>query len=687
MNKTEASARIDKLKELINKYRYSRLVLDKLLVEEHIEDSLKKELFDLEQQYPDLVTPDSPTQRVGGQPLDKFEKFTHPARMLSFNDAFNPEDMNDWVARMERIESNAVKSGFYCELKIDGLAIELIYRDRLLSVGSTRGDGFVGENVTQNIKTIEAVPLSLNGDEEILDELKKSKRSHLIKYFEDNGLPSEIVVRGEVFIGLEMFKKVNEEQKKAGEVTYANPRNLAAGSLRQLDSSITANRKLNSFAYSLVTDMGQQVHEDEHIILHALGFKTNSHNKFCKNIEEVNDFRNKWEVERDGLDYEIDGVVVLVNDNSIFDGLGIVGKAPRAGIAYKFAPKQATTIVEDIFVSVGRTGALTPIAMLKPVEIGGTTVSRATLHNEDEITRLGLKIGDTVVVGRAGDVIPDIISVLPELRTGKEKFFKFPSKCPVCNEAVERKDGESAYKCVNNDCPAQRREAIYHFVSKAGVNMDGLGPKIIDQLMDVGLIADSADLYKIKKEDLLNLDRFADKSADNLISTIDDHRKISLDRFIYSLGIPNVGSETARDLAKNFKTLEKIKEASIEDLNAIENIGDVVAEAIFGWFNKKANQKLLEKFEKVGVQVLVFKESNIPQKLAGMTFVLTGTLPTLSREEAEELIRKFGGEVSSSVSKKTSYVLAGDNPGSKIDKARDLGIKIISEADFISMVA
>jgi len=686
MNKTEASARIDKLKELINKYRYSRLVLDTQLVEENIEDSLKKELFDLEQQYPDLVTPDSPTQRVGGQSLDKFEKFTHPARMLSFNDAFNPEDMNDWVARMERIESNAVKSGFYCELKIDGLAIELIYRDRLLSVGSTRGDGFVGENVTQNIKTIEAVPLSLNSDEEILDEFKKSKRSHLIKYFEDNGLPSEIVVRGEVFIGLEMFKKVNEEQKKAGEATYANPRNLAAGSLRQLDPSITANRKLNSFAYSLVTDMGQQVHEDEHIILHALGFKTNSHNKFCKNIEEVNDFRNKWEVERDVLDYEIDGVVVLVNDNSIFDGLGIVGKAPRAGIAYKFAPKQATTIVEDIFVSVGRTGTLTPIAMLKPVEIGGATVSRATLHNEDEITRLGLKIGDTVVVGRAGDVIPDIISVLPELRTGKEKFFKFPSKCPVCNEAVERKDGESAYKCVNHDCPAQRREAIYHFVSKAGVNMDGLGPKIIDQLMDVGLISDSADLYKIKKADLLNLDRFADKSADNLISTIYDHRKISLDRFIYSLGIPNVGSETARDLAKHFKTLDAIKNASAEDLNAIENIGDVVAKAISGWFRKKSNQKLLDKFNEVGVEIEDYKSDTKSQKFAGLSFVLTGTLPTLSREQAEDIIRANGGEVSSSVSKKTSYLLLGAEPGSKYDKARELGVRIISELEFLSML-
>lgn len=682
MNRGEAKIRLDKLKESINKYRYSRLVLDKQLVDENIEDSLKKELFDLEQQFPDLITPDSPTQRVGGAPLDKFEKFTHPVRMTSFNDAFNAQDMNDWVERMQRIETHVADNGFYCELKIDGLAIEMIYRNSLLEVGSTRGDGFVGENVTQNLKTIEAIPLSLNNEAEFLNELKKSKRQHLIDFVQKNGIPQEIVVRGEVFIGLDMFEKVNREQSEKGEQIYANPRNLAAGSLRQLDPKITASRKLNSFAYSLITDMGQHAHEDEHIILHALGFKTNIHNKFCKNIVEVNAFRNKWEIEREKLDYEIDGIVVLINDNKIFDELGIVGKAPRAGIAYKFAPKQATTILEDIMISVGRTGTLTPIAILKPVEIGGTTVSRATLHNEDEITRLDLKIGDTVVVGRAGDVIPDIISVLSELRTGKEKTFKFPSNCPVCGRSVERKDGEAAYKCVNSDCPAQRREAIYHFVSKSGVDMEGLGPKIIDQLMDVGLISDMADLYKIKKEDLLNLDRFAEKSADNLIETISTHKQISLDRFIYSLGIPHVGTETARDLARRYKTFDNLQKATLEDLNAIENIGEVVAQSIIDWFSKKSNQKLIKKFEDVGAVIEDFKDALKSQKLKDKTFVLTGTLPTLSREKAEEIIRENGGVVVSSVSKKTDYLLLGADPGSKYDKARELGIEIISEEEF-----
>lgn len=664
-SKEQVKERIEKLKALISKYRYHRLVLDKPIIGESIEDSLKKELFDLEQAYPDLVTPDSPTQRVAGKPLTKFEKFTHPARMLSFNDAFNYQDMKDWQERLARLDPSAAKGGFYCELKIDGLAIELVYESSVLKVGATRGDGIVGENVTQNLKTVEAIPLKIETPKE---------------------LPKSIVVRGEVFIGKKEFEKINTQQRKSGGVVYANPRNLAAGSVRQLDPAITASRRLDSFAYALGTDLGQKTHEDEHKVLHELGFKTNSHNKFCKDLEEVQKFRDYWEKHREGLKYEIDGIVVIINDNKMFGKLGIVGKAPRAAIAYKFSPRESTTKVKDIIVSVGRTGILTPVAVLEPVEIGGTTVSRATLHNEDEIRRLDVKIGDTVVVGRAGDVIPDVKKVLKELRTGREKNFHFPKKCPVCGGPVVRATGEAAHRCINKNCPAIKREAIYHFASRGAMDIEGVGPKIIDQLMDAGLVKDAADLYMLKKEDLLNLERFADKSAENVIEAMNERRKVALERFIFALGIPHVGSETALDLARHFGTLEKLGKAELEDLSKIKDIGQVVAKSIYDWFHGSYNQKLLEKFAKVGLHVLKQESGQKSAKLKGLTFVFTGTLENLAREQAEEMVRENGGDVSSSVSKETSYVVAGTEPGSKYDRAKKLGVKIISEKEFLSLV-
>lgn len=670
MTKIEAKQRIDKLKKLINKYRYSRLVLDKPLIEESVEDSLKKELFDLEQKFPDLITPDSPSQRVGGKPLKEFAKFTHPTRMLSFNDAFSREDMDDWEKRMKRIDPRASYGGFYCELKIDGLAIELVYKNGVLEVGSTRGDGSVGENVTQNIKTIEAIPLRLETARVSLAAGKDT-----------------IVVRGEVFITKKEFYRITREQKKKGETVYANPRNLAAGSVRQLDPAVTALRKMDSFVYSLITDLGQKTHEDEHKILRDLGFKTNPHNKFCKNLEEIQKFRDYWEKHRDRLDYEIDGIVVQINDNKMFQKLGVVGKAPRAAIAYKFSPKESTTKVKDIIVSVGRTGILTPIAVLEPVEIGGTTISRATLHNEDEIKRLDVKIGDTVIVGRAGDVIPDVKKVLKELRIGKEKNFHFPAKCPVCGGKVVRPEGEAAHRCINKNCPAIKREAIYHFVSKGAIDIDGIGPKIIDQLMDAGLVKDPADLYELKKEDLLNLERFADKSAENTINSIAQHKKVPLDRFIFALGIPHVGSETALDLARQFMTLDKLKRAELDELLKIKDIGEVVARSIYEWFRNERNRKLLDKFEKVGLHVLKQESAQKFSKLEGLTFVFTGTLENLTREQAEEIVREHGGDVSSSVSKETDYLVVGEEPGSKHDKAKKLGVKIITEPDFIKMIS
>ena len=662
----EAKNRIEKLKVLINKYRYSRLVFDKPIVEESVEDSLKKELFDLEQAFPELITPDSPTQRVGGAPLKEFKKFVHPARMLSFNDAFGEDDMLDWEERLKRIDPHATESGFYCELKIDGLAIELVYKDSVFQTGATRGDGLVGEDVTQNLKTVEAIPLRL--------------------YSEKNQTQSTLVVRGEVFIARKEFARINHNQTKKGGPVYANPRNLAAGSIRQLDPKVTADRKLNSFAYALVSDLGQKTHEDEHHLLHGLGLKTNPHNKFCRGLKEVQEFRDYWEKHRESLDYEIDGIVVQVNGNQMFRKLGVVGKAPRAAIAYKFSPKESTTKVKDIIISIGRTGAVTPIAILEPVGIGGTTVSRATLHNEDEIRRLDVRIGDTVVVGRAGDVIPDIKRVLKELRVGREKIFHFPDKCPVCGQPIKRTAGEAAFKCVNKNCPAIKREAIYHFVSKGAMNIDGVGPRIVDQLMDVGLIKDVADLFTLKKSDLLNLERFAEKSAENTIQAIGSHKEISLDRFIFALGIPHVGSETALDLARNFGSLEKIGKARTEELLEIKDIGTVVAESIYNWFNLESNQRLLKKFALVGLRVLKQQSVQKSSKLKGKTFVFTGTLEELTREKAEELVREHGGNVSSAVSKETDFVVAGSEPGSKYEKAEKLGVRVISEKEFLNLL-
>ncbi len=666
MTKQEAKQRIEKLKTLITKYRYHRLVLDKPIIEESAEDSLKKELFDLEQEFPDLVTPDSPTQRVAGKPLSKFEKFTHPARMYSFNDAFGREDMEDWMGRLKRLDARAVEGGFYCELKIDGLAIEMIYEGGILKVGATRGNGTIGENVTQNLKTVEAIPLKV-----------PSSKFQVQK---------ELVVRGEVFIGKKEFEKVNKEQKRVSAAAYANPRNLAAGSVRQLNSAVTASRKLDSYAYSLITDLGQKVHEDEHKILHELGFKTNPHNKFCRNLEEVQEFRDYWEKHRENLNYEIDGIVVIVNDNRMFNRLGVVGKAPRGAIAYKFSPLESTTKVENIIVSVGRTGTLTPVAVLEPVEIGGTTVSRATLHNEDEIRRLDVRIGDTVVVGRAGDVIPDIKKVIKELRTGREKVFHFPTKCPVCGGPIKRVAGEAAHKCVNKNCPAIKREVIYHFVSKGAMNMDGIGPRLIDNLMDAGLIKDAADLYSVTKDDFLNLERFAEKSAQNAVDAIGASKKVSLDRFIYALGIPHVGSEKALDLARHYGTLEKLSEAQADELIKIKDFGEVVAQSVYDWFRSDYSRKLLAKFKKAGLHILKQESGQKSSKLKNLSFIFTGSLDTLSREQAEKMVRENGGDVSSAASKETDYVVAGTEPGSKYDRAQKLGVKILSEKEFLNML-
>lgn len=685
LSKIEAKKRIEKLRKVIDHHRYFYHVLDKQEISDAALDSLKKELFDLEQEHPEFITFDSPTQRIGGRPLKEFKKFRHPEPMLSFNDAFDRKDMGEWQERFERLSKGASESGFYSELKIDGLAIELVYRGGLLEVGSTRGDGITGEDVTQNLKTVEAIPLRLLDEEEIIENLKKDKLDHFIPGV-TKAIFDELVVRGEIFITKKEFEVINREQKKKELKEYANPRNLAAGSVRQLDPAVTRARKLDSYAYALKTDVGQKTHEEEHLILKAMGFKTNFHNKFSRNMEAVQEFRDYWEKHREKLDYEIDGIVVAVNDNRTFKKLGVVGKSPRGAVAYKFSPKEAQTIVEDIIVQVGRTGTLTPVAVLKPVNIGGVTVSRATLHNLDEVRRLGVKIGDTVIVGRAGDVIPDVRQVIKELRTGKEKEFHMPKKCPACREPVERFADQVAYRCVNKNCPAIKREAIYHFVSRNAFDIDGVGPKIIDQLIDAGLIRDSADLFKLKKEDLLNLERFADKSAENTINAIQAKKGVSLDKFIYSLGIDHVGEETAFVLARRFKKLDNIRNTSLEELQNAPDIGPIVAQSIYDWFQKPYNIKLLGQFDKFGIKIQVEKITKESTKLAGKTFVLTGGFESMTRDEAKEKIRDLGGDVSSSVSKEIDYIVAGSDPGSKYERAKRFKIKIITEQEFLNML-
>ena len=692
MDKREIKQRIEKLKKTINHHRYLYHVQDKQEISDSALDSLKKELFDLEQNYPEFITEDSPTQRVGGKPLKEFKKIRHPQRMLSFNDAFAKQDMQNWLERFSKLlnENEKKEIDFYCELKIDGLAIELIYENQFFKTGATRGDGTIGEDVTQNLKTVEAIPLSIP----IFPSLRGGQKPDEAIQSESTGSLAMTVVRGEVFISKKEFEKINKIQKEKGLPVYANPRNIAAGSIRQLDPKITASRHLDSFAYDLKTNFGQQTHEEIHKILKDLGFKTNQHNKYCKNLEEVFEFHNHWQKNREKLGYEIDGIVVIVNNNKIFEKLGIVGKAPRGAIAFKFAQAEATTKVLDIKIQVGRTGAMTPVAVLEPVQVTGITITRATLHNEDEIKRLGLKIGDTVIVGRAGDVIPNIIKVLPELRTGKEKNFKMPEKCPSCGAKLIKED--VLWRCPNEKCFARQRRNFYHFVSRTAFNIDGLGPKIIDKLLDEGLVQDPSDLFDLKEGDLAGIERFAEKSAENLVKSIADKREITLPRFIYALGIRNIGEETAMDLANHFGSVKKIKNARLEDFDSILNIGPIVAKSVYEWFHEKParhnaaalggdNIRFLEKLEKK-VKILNPKPYTLNPKLAGKSFVLTGSLESMSRDEAKQKIRQLGGDISESVSSKTSYVVAGQAPGSKADKAQKFGVKTISENEFLKLI-
>lgn len=688
MEKQEIKKRIEKLKEEINHHRYLYHVLDKQEISDAALDSLKHELYKLEQQYPEFITSDSPTQRVGGKPLDKFAKAKHDSPMLSIEDAFTFEEIEDWEKRIQKLLPLA-KFDYYAEIKMDGLALSIVYENGVLARAATRGDGRVGENVTNSIKTIEAIPLKLHrpNKKELDVFLKKFKNidgKKFLKRIEEIEKSGVIEIRGEAFMGKDVFEKLNKKQEKGGLKKFANPRNAAAGSIRQLDPKITASRRLDFFGYDLKADLGQTDHEQSHEIMRLLGIKVNKLNRHCRNLGEVQKYFEDIEKKRSKLDYWTDGIVVNVNNIKDFNKLGVVGKTYRGMIAYKFPAEQATTKAVDVHFQVGRTGALTPVAVLEPVFIAGTTVTHATLHNIDEIERLGIKIGDTIILEKAGDVIPKIIKVLTNLRTGKEKKITIPSRCPICGSSIKREKGEVAIYCSNADCFAKEREKIIHFVSKKAFNIEGLGDKIVEQLINEGLISSAADLFTLTKGDLEPLERFAEKSADNLIKAIEKSRRVALSRFLYALGIRHVGEETAIDLAQHFGDLEKIKKAAIQELESIPDVGGVMAKSIHDFFSQNRNLKLVDELIKNGVEIEKIKKQK--QILGGKTFVLTGSLESMARDEAKSKIRDLGGDVSGSVSKNTDYLVAGKEPGSKYDKAKKLGVKIINEEEFLRLL-
>ncbi len=667
---------IEKLRSQIDDLRYRYHVLNDPEVTDQMYEGLMDELRKIERDHPELITKDSPTQRVAGKPLDKFEKIIHAVPQWSFDDAFNEEDIRDWEERNLKILEKDLGARpkdltYVCELKIDGLHMVLTYEKGYLKHAATRGDGKVGEDVTQNIKTIHSVPLRIK--EEV-----------------------DVITEGEVWMSRDVLDKLNADREKAGEPLFANPRNAAAGTIRQLDPQIVANRRLSLTAYDISSQNAPSTQAEELNRLKELGFTTDSHWQVCNNLEEVLEFHRKWDELKHSQPFWIDGVVIKVNQKKYQNALGFTGKSPRWAIAFKFPAEQGTTKIKDIYVQVGRTGALTPVALMEPVKLAGTTVTHATLHNFDEIQRLGVKIGDTVVVEKAGEIIPKVIRVLDKMRTGEEKDVKEPTTCPKCGGEVireiisDKKAGQSAALfCKNPNCYAQQLEKIRHFASKRAYDIDGLGEKIVEQLVNEGLVKNPADLFTLTTGDLEPLERFAEKSATNLVEAIEKAKKVPLSRFIYALGIRHVGEETAVRLSEHFRVLYKIMEASVEDLLKVEDVGPRVAESVHDYFTDKTNQKLIEELLNNGVEVQTLSTTEVEKraagKLHGQTFVLTGTLTSITRDEAKEKIRQLGGDVAESVSKNTTAVIAGEKAGSKLDKAKKLGVKILSEEEFLKL--
>ncbi len=659
--------RIQELREQINYHNYLYYVLDNPEISDAEYDRLFDELVEWEKKYPELITSDSPTQRVGAAPLDEFKTVRHSIPMLSLNKATSEAEFLDFhrrVLELSRVNEKEIK--YTVEPKFDGLAIELVYERGIFTLGSTRGDGVVGEDVTLNLRTVKTIPLRLFG------KLN----------------PDLIEVRGEIIMNKGDFARLNKEREEIGEPLFANPRNAAAGSVRQLDPRVTSTRPLNMFAYAAGRVKGKELknHWDSILYLKELGFKISQYVELCESTEQVKEYYQKILKLRNDLPYEIDGIVIKVNELNLQERMGVLSRSPRWAIAWKFPPQQEHTKIKNIIVSVGRTGALTPVAMLEPVRVGGVEVSRATLHNEDEIKKKDVRIGDTVVIQRAGDVIPEVVKVVVSKRTGKEKKFTMPDRCPVCKSKVERPKGEAIHRCTGIACPAQIKENLAHFASKGAMDMNGLGHKFLEQMVDKRIIKDPADLYFLKKEDLMKMDRMGDKLAENLLNAIDKSRNPSLTNLIYALGIRNVGYHLAGVLAKNFKSIDNLSKQSVDDLSKVHEIGPIVAQSICNFFNNPENLKVLRKLKKGGVKFPAEEVEEKETPFSGKTFVLTGGLDSFTRDEARKIIEDMGGRVASSVSKKTDFVIVGKDPGSKYDKALRLGIKTLNEDDFKKVI-
>lgn len=667
---SDKADRAAKLRSQLNELAYEYYVLDDPSVDDAVYDGLMAELKQIEADDPKLITADSPTQRVGGEPSKAFNSVPHSQRMLSLNDVFSKEEAQAWLERITKLDDSVRGANFFAGIKMDGLAAALVYQDGQLVQAITRGDGTTGEEVTANIRTIGSVPL----------RLRTAKGFEFL-------LRGRTEVRGEVVMYKADFEKLNKAREAAGLPLFANPRNLAAGTIRQLDPKLVVARPLHFLPYDIIRQNSQELPTNSLVYeaLNTIGFIKNKYAERFKSLDDVLDYAEMWREKRHGLPFNTDGLVVKLDDRRLYERLGVVGKNPRGAIAFKYPAEQSTTKIKDIFVSIGRTGAATPVAMLEPVVIAGSTVQMATLHNEDEVRRKNVKIGDTVVVQKAGDIIPEVVEPIIKLRDGTERDFVMPTHCPDCNTKLVKAEGEVVWRCPNNACPARTWRHIEHFASKSALDIEGMGEKNVQALLDAGLIKDAADIYALKKEQLLKLERFAEVSAQNLITAIDEKRKPPLARFLFGLGIRHVGVQTAVDLAQRFHNLDRLGEATIDELQTVEGVGEVVAESIVAWFESPMNQRLLEKFKMNNAWPEAAKSVNGP--LQDKKFVVTGTLESMGREEAAERIRALGGVFQSSVGKDTDYLVAGDNVGaSKLEKAKKLGTKVIDEAQFLKIV-
>ncbi len=663
MKREEAEKRIKKLKEEIRHHERKYYVENSPVISDYQFDMLLKELEHLESLFPDLITHDSPTQRVGGEPVEGFLTVFHEKPMLSLDNTYSYEEIREFERKIKRIIPGE-KIDYVAELKIDGLSMSIVYEKGLLVRGITRGDGVKGEDVTHNVKTIRSIPL-------VIDEKRK------------------VEVRGEIYLPFASFKKINEERTERGEPLFANPRNAAAGSMRTLDPKEVSGRGLDSFIYYIFINGNEpfETHWENIALLKKLGFKTNPNTRYCENIEEVIEFCEEWNEKKEKLDYEIDGVVIKVNSVRLQKILGATSKFPRWAIAYKYPPKQAVTKLKKIIVQVGRTGALTPVAVFEPVELSGSIVSRATLHNEEEVQRKDIRIGDFIIVEKAGEVIPYVVASVKERRSGDEKIFEMPKNCPICGSKVYKPEGEVISRCLNASCPAKIKESILHFASRKAMNIEGLGDALVDQLVEKNLVKSISDIYNLKYEDLLNLERMGPKSSRNLLEQIEKSKENDLSKLIYALGIRYVGEHIAEILAENFESIDDLAKAKKEELLKIREIGEKVAESIEMFFKQKENLDLIDRLKSAGVNVRSKRERKIVKDvLKGKTFVITGTLSKYTRDEAEKLIISLGGKVSSSISSKTDYLIVGSEPGSKLEKAKALGVKTITEEEFLEII-